>query len=122
MLARAAEPALADLREQVVERALDLESAELEAAGSGDLLSRVGDDVRSIAESFTEVDPADRELGDRGRVHRRSACSPWTGGSGWPASVAVPFYVLGAAVVPAPLRRRTTAASGRPTAPAPRRC
>lgn len=57
MLARAAEPALADLRERVVERALDLESTELEAAGSGDLLSRVGDDVRLIAESFTEVIP-----------------------------------------------------------------
>ncbi|WP_243057784.1 ABC transporter ATP-binding protein [Nocardioides sp. SR21] len=57
LLARAAEPALADLREQVVEHALELESTELEAAGSGDLLSRVGDDVRLIAESFTEVIP-----------------------------------------------------------------
>ncbi len=57
LLARAAEPALADLREQVVEHALELESTELEAAGSGDLLSRVGDDVRFIAESFTEVIP-----------------------------------------------------------------
>ncbi|MFC7493977.1 MULTISPECIES: ABC transporter ATP-binding protein [unclassified Nocardioides] len=56
-LARTAEPALADLRETVVERALSLEAVELEASGSGDLLSRVGDDVRLITESFTEVIP-----------------------------------------------------------------
>lgn len=57
LLARTAEPALADLREIVVERSLGLEAGELEAAGQGDLLSRVGDDVRLITESFTEVIP-----------------------------------------------------------------
>lgn len=57
LLARTAEPALADLRESVVERSLQLEAGELEAAGQGDLLSRVGDDVRLITESFTEVVP-----------------------------------------------------------------
>ncbi|WP_205474351.1 ABC transporter ATP-binding protein [Nocardioides sp. SYSU D00038] len=57
LLARVAEPALADLREQVVDRALHLDSAELEAAGSGDLLSRVGDDVRLVASSFSDVVP-----------------------------------------------------------------
>ncbi len=57
LLARTAEPALADLRETVVERALELEAAELEASGAGDLLSRVGDDVRLVTESFTEVIP-----------------------------------------------------------------
>jgi ATP-binding cassette subfamily C protein len=57
LLDRTAEPALADLRETVLERALDLEVAELESTGSGDLLSRVGDDVRLITESFTEVVP-----------------------------------------------------------------
>jgi len=57
LLARTAEPALADLRETVVERALELEATELEATGSGDLLSRVGDDVRLVTESFTEVIP-----------------------------------------------------------------
>jgi ABC-type multidrug transport system fused ATPase/permease subunit len=57
LLARTAEPALADLRESVVERSLQLEAGEIEAAGQGDLLSRVGDDVRLITESFTEVVP-----------------------------------------------------------------
>ncbi len=56
-LARAAEPALAELREQALDRALHLESAELEHAGSGDLLSRVSDDVRLVATSITEVVP-----------------------------------------------------------------
>ncbi|MCD4532823.1 ABC transporter ATP-binding protein/permease [Nocardioides sp. cx-169] len=56
-LARAAEPALAELREQSLERALHLESAELEHVGSGDLLSRVSDDVRLVAVSITEVVP-----------------------------------------------------------------
>ncbi|GAB2452722.1 ABC transporter ATP-binding protein [Nocardioides hungaricus] len=57
LMARTAEPALAELRETVVDRALDLEARELEAAGSGDLLSRVGDDVRLVTDSFTEVVP-----------------------------------------------------------------
>src|SRR5262245_12871716 len=55
LLAAVAEPGLADLREQVLDRAVHLDSSELEAAGSGDLLSRVGDDVRIVAGSLTEV-------------------------------------------------------------------
>lgn len=57
LLARAAEPALADLREQVLDRSLHLDAATLEAAGSGDLLSRVGDDVRLVSESITATVP-----------------------------------------------------------------
>lgn len=57
LLARTAEPALAELRETVVDRALDLEAREVEESGSGDLLSRVGDDVRLVTDSFTEVVP-----------------------------------------------------------------
>jgi ATP-binding cassette subfamily C protein len=57
LLARVAEPALADLREQVLDRAVHLDSARLEAAGSGDLVSRVGDDVRIVAGSITDVVP-----------------------------------------------------------------
>ncbi|KQW52755.1 hypothetical protein ASC77_00055 [Nocardioides sp. Root1257] len=57
LMARTAEPALAELRETVVERALGLEASEIEASGSGDLLSRIGDDVRLVTESFTEVVP-----------------------------------------------------------------
>ncbi|MDT9593402.1 ABC transporter ATP-binding protein [Nocardioides zeae] len=56
-LARAAEPALAGLREQVLENALGLDHDVVEAAGEGDLLSRVGDDVRVLAESVTTVVP-----------------------------------------------------------------
>ena len=56
-LARAGEPALADLREQALDRALHLDSIRLEEAGAGDLLSRMGDDVRSVASSLTEIIP-----------------------------------------------------------------
>jgi ATP-binding cassette subfamily C protein len=56
-LARAGEPALADLREQALDRALHLDSSRLEEAGAGDLLSRMGDDVRSVAGSLTEMVP-----------------------------------------------------------------
>lgn len=56
-LARAGEPALADLREQALDRALHLDSIRLEEAGAGDLLSRVGDDVRSLAQSLTQIIP-----------------------------------------------------------------
>lgn len=57
LLARTAEPALAELRETVVDRALDLEAREIEESGTGDLLSRVSDDVRLVTESFAEVVP-----------------------------------------------------------------
>ena len=56
-LARAAEPALAELRERVLDTALHLDSGRVEAAGSGDLLSRVGDDVSTIARALVEVVP-----------------------------------------------------------------
>ena len=56
-LAKAGEPALADLREQALDRALHLDSIRLEEAGAGDLLSRVGDDVRSLARSLTQIIP-----------------------------------------------------------------
>jgi ABC-type multidrug transport system fused ATPase/permease subunit len=57
LMARTAEPALAELRETVVDRSLGLEASEIEASGSGDLLSRISDDVRLVTESFTEVVP-----------------------------------------------------------------
>ncbi|MET0447990.1 MAG: ABC transporter ATP-binding protein [Aeromicrobium sp.] len=56
-LAKAGEPALADLREQALDRALHLDSNRLEEAGAGDLLSRMGDDVRSVAQSLTQIVP-----------------------------------------------------------------
>ena len=57
MLSRTAEPGLAELREQVLENALHLDSARLEEAGSGDLLARVGEDVRTITHSLVNVVP-----------------------------------------------------------------
>lgn len=57
LLARAVEPALATLRQQVLGRALDLDAARVEASGSGDLLSRVGDDARLVARSVSQFVP-----------------------------------------------------------------
>lgn len=56
-LARAAAPALADLREEVLDRTLHLHPATIERAGAGDVLSRVGDDVRKLTESIDEAVP-----------------------------------------------------------------
>ncbi len=56
-LAKAGEPALADLREQALDRAMHLDSIRLEEAGAGDLLSRMGDDVRTLARSLTQIMP-----------------------------------------------------------------
>ncbi|WP_232678931.1 ABC transporter ATP-binding protein [Nocardioides sp. R-C-SC26] len=56
-LARLTEPTLAELREQVVGRALSLEYRRLEASGTGDLLSRVGDDARLVATNTSTIVP-----------------------------------------------------------------
>lgn len=56
-LARTAAPALATLREDVLDRALHLPSQRIERAGVGDVLSRVGDDVRRLTESLDEAVP-----------------------------------------------------------------
>lgn len=57
LLARVAEPALAQLREDVLDQALHLDTQRLEESGSGDLVSRVGDDVRLIGGSMADVVP-----------------------------------------------------------------
>lgn len=56
-LARAGEPALAELREDVLDRALALDSARVEAAGTGDVLARVGDDARTVTDALAELVP-----------------------------------------------------------------
>ena len=58
VVAQAAGRALADLREQVVERALTVPLSDLERAGTGDLLARVEGDVETVS------DVADDSLGD----------------------------------------------------------
>ncbi len=57
-LASAVAPALATVRESVLEGALGQPSARIEAAGVGDVISRVGDDVRHVTESLDEAVPA----------------------------------------------------------------
>jgi ATP-binding cassette subfamily C protein len=51
------EETLADLREQVLERALDLPATLVEESGRGDLLSRVGPDVAVVARTVAQVLP-----------------------------------------------------------------
>ncbi|RYI98884.1 MAG: ABC transporter ATP-binding protein, partial [Actinomycetales bacterium] len=58
LLALAAAPALAELREEVLDRALHLDVATIERAGTGDIVARVGDDVRKLTESLDEAVPA----------------------------------------------------------------
>ncbi|AUS79568.1 ABC transporter ATP-binding protein [Actinoalloteichus sp. AHMU CJ021] len=53
LIARAGETVLARLRERVVDRALHLPTTTLERVGSGDLLSRVGDDVSIVGRIVT---------------------------------------------------------------------
>ncbi|MGA8257781.1 MAG: ABC transporter ATP-binding protein [Nocardioides sp.] len=57
LLAGLSEPTLADLREQVVARALGLEHRRLEEAGAGDVLSRVGDDARVVSTNASTIVP-----------------------------------------------------------------
>lgn len=56
-LAHIAMPVVADLRTQVVESALNLESQRIESTGTGDLVSRVADDSRKISEAAAQVLP-----------------------------------------------------------------
>ena len=57
-LAATVAPALATLREEVLDSALHLPTSRVEAAGIGDVVSRVGDDVRHVTESLDEAVPA----------------------------------------------------------------
>ena len=58
LAARAFLPALADLREEVVDRALQVPLAEVEAAGIGDLTARVDGDVGAVNEAIQEAFPS----------------------------------------------------------------
>ncbi len=56
-LAQAVAPALAELREDVLDRALHLDMVRIEQAGIGDVVSRVGDDVRHLTDALDEAIP-----------------------------------------------------------------
>lgn len=55
LVARFGEPAVAELRESVMDRALSLESGVVESSGAGDLLARLGRDVRALSEVVNAV-------------------------------------------------------------------
>ncbi|SKB00157.1 ATP-binding cassette, subfamily C [Agreia bicolorata] len=55
---RLIELTLADLRERMVDTAFRLPQARVERAGTGDLISRAGDDVAVVAEAIPSVVPA----------------------------------------------------------------
>ncbi|RZU15346.1 ATP-binding cassette subfamily C protein [Kribbella rubisoli] len=58
LVARVGETVLARIREKVLDRVLQLPAPVLEKVRTGDLLSRVGDDVASVASALTEVGPS----------------------------------------------------------------
>ncbi len=57
LVTRLGEHTVADLREDVLERALNLPATTIEEAGRGDLLSRVGADVGAVAKAVSQVLP-----------------------------------------------------------------
>jgi ATP-binding cassette, subfamily C, bacterial len=57
LTARIGEQTLADLREDVLEHALNLPATMIEESGRGDLLSRVGPDVAVVARAVSDVLP-----------------------------------------------------------------
>ncbi|MDN5822146.1 MAG: ABC transporter ATP-binding protein, partial [Brachybacterium sp.] len=56
-LAHIAMPIVAELRTQVVESGLTLQSQRIESTGTGDLVSRVADDSRKVSEAAAQVLP-----------------------------------------------------------------
>lgn len=57
LLARVLEPAIAALREEVLDSALSLDAHTVEQAGRGDLVSRVADDSREVSTAASSVMP-----------------------------------------------------------------
>lgn len=57
LINRLGEQTVADLREDVLQKALDLPAHTIEEAGRGDLLSRVGTDVSTVSKSVSQVLP-----------------------------------------------------------------
>ncbi|GLZ75498.1 multidrug ABC transporter permease [Actinorhabdospora filicis] len=55
LVARVGEPSVAELREKALERALDLDLETVEAAGTGDLVSRVTEDMQLVAEVARDI-------------------------------------------------------------------
>lgn len=57
LITRLGEQTVADLREAVLDRALNLPATTIEESGRGDLLSRVGADVTAVAKAVSQVLP-----------------------------------------------------------------
>ncbi|KAA1425265.1 ABC transporter ATP-binding protein [Mumia zhuanghuii] len=93
-LGQAVVPALARLREEVVARVLGLEPDRIEEAGAGDVLSRVGDDVRTVTNTLDEAVPYTVESSVAiGFTAVGLAALDWR--LGLAGLCALPFYVLG---------------------------
>ncbi|MGH1561341.1 ABC transporter ATP-binding protein [Mumia sp. DW29H23] len=93
-LGQAVVPALARLREEVVARVLGLEPDRIEEAGTGDVLSRVGDDVRTVTTALDEAVPYTVESSVAIAFTAVGlAALDWR--LGLAGLCAIPFYVLG---------------------------
>ncbi|WP_370617526.1 ABC transporter ATP-binding protein [Mumia sp. Pv 4-285] len=93
-LGQAVVPALARLREEVVARVLGLEPDRIEEAGTGDVLSRVGDDVRTVTDTLDEAVPYTVESSVAIAFTAVGlAAIDWR--LGLAGLCALPFYVLG---------------------------
>ncbi len=57
LVARVGETVLARIRERVLDRTLQLPAPVLDKVRTGDLLSRVGDDVATVAKALTDIGP-----------------------------------------------------------------
>ena len=95
--------------------ALRLPATVLDRAGRGDLLSRVGADVAAIGKAAADVLPTVVSAILLAGAQRRPRCSAWTGGSAWPASRRCRSTCSRCAGT-CRARRRSTPASGRPSA------
>ena len=94
LTAKLGETLLAELRERVVERALAIPAARLERAGSGDLLSRVSNDVAVVSTAIRTGVP---ELAQAGllvglTLFGLAALNPWLALAALPA---LPIQLLG---------------------------
>lgn len=94
LITRLGEQTVADLREDVLDRALHLPATTIEESGRGDLLSRVGADVSTVAKSASEVLPTILNAAFLGAVTLVGMASlDWR--LGLAGALCIPAYVTG---------------------------
>ena len=118
LITRLGEQTVADLREDVLERALNLPATMIEESGRGDLLSRVGADVAAVAKAVSQVLPDMLNAFFLGVVTLVGMTSiDWR--LGLAGALCIPAYAAGVVVVPAAVGadvRRATRRDRRPRA------